>query len=303
MFRGGFLFGYVKPDKAELKIKEYETYKAVYCSLCKTLGKEYGILTRFFLTYDATFFVLFLKCVFQKEPDCAHNGVCRFNPLKKCNYIDEDDFLKKAAALTVIMFYYKVRDNLADSPFYKKIALYLIYPYIKAKFKKAQSRFPQYDGIIKAQTDRQALIEKEKSDSVDLACDPSAKALSEIFTLDMPESLQKELAKRTAYCLGRWVYLMDAFDDLESDISAFRYNPFIYVYGLNGPKAAVSEKQEKEIIARIRISANEAASSFERLDKNCYNSITENIIFDGMENELNLLISKKKKKRGEENGE
>lgn len=295
------MFGYVKPCKAELKIKEYETYKAVYCSLCRTLGKEYGVLTRFFLTYDAVFFALFLKCVSQSAPDCAHSGVCRFNPLKKCNYIDEDEILKKAAALTVIMFYYKLRDNIGDSPFYKKIALYLIYPYIKSKFKKAKSLYPQYNDIIKEQTDRQAVIEREKSDSVDLACDPSARALSAIFTADMTDSPQKELSARTAYCIGRWVYLMDAFDDLKKDISSSGYNPFIYYYGLSGKNAEVTENQEKEIISRIRISANEAAAAFEKLNKNCYNSIVENIVFDGLENELNILIDKIK--RGDKNGE
>ena len=292
------MFGYIKPDKAELKIKEYETYKAVYCSLCRTLGKEYGVFTRFFLTYDATFFVFFLKCIFQNYPDCAHAGVCRFNPLKKCNYIDEDEILKKAAALTVIMFYYKIIDNIKDSPFYKKFALYLIYPYIKCKFNKAQRLYPKYNDIIKAQTYRQAQLEESQNNSVDLACDPSAKALSEIFTLDMTDGEQKELAKRTAYCIGRWVYLIDAFDDLEKDIVSSGYNPFICFYGLTDKNAAVTLKQEKEIISRIRISANEAAVSFEKLNKNCYNSVLENIVFDGMENELNILINNKRKRDG-----
>ena len=99
------MFGYVKPDKQELKVKEYETYKAVYCTLCKTLGKEYGVFAKALLTYDATFYVLFRKALFQDAPDCAHRGVCRFNPLKKCNYIDGDEILRTAAGLSVIMFY------------------------------------------------------------------------------------------------------------------------------------------------------------------------------------------------------
>ena len=63
------MFGYVKPDKPELKIKDYETYKAIYCSLCRTLGKEYGLLARFLLTYDAAFYALLKKSVLQSKPD------------------------------------------------------------------------------------------------------------------------------------------------------------------------------------------------------------------------------------------
>lgn len=294
------MFGYVKPDKAELKIKEYETYKAIYCSLCKTLEKEYGLLSRFFLTYDATFFVLFLKSIFQTSADCAHNGVCRFNPLKKCNYIDEDEILKKAAALTVIMFYYKLRDNIKDCALYKKIIAFIIYPYIKIKFNKAAKKYSQYNDIIKIQTERQEELEQSQSKSVDLACDPSAKALSEIFAVDVKNSEQEQLIKRTAYCVGRWVYLMDAYDDLENDIKSSSYNPFTAYYGLKDI-SDISETVTKEIIGRIRLTANEAAASFEKISKGCYNSVVENIIFDGMENELNILINKKKK-RGEKLG-
>ena len=52
------MFGYVKVCKPELRVREYEEYKAVYCTLCKTLGKEYGVLSRVLLRYDATFYVL-----------------------------------------------------------------------------------------------------------------------------------------------------------------------------------------------------------------------------------------------------
>lgn len=295
------MFGYVKPDKAELKIKEYETYKAVYCSLCKTLGKEYGILSRFLLTYDATFFVLFSKSIFQPESDCAHKGVCRFNPLKKCNYIDEDEILRKAAALTVIMFYYKLLDSFKDEKFFKKAASYIIYPYIKLKFNKAVKKYPKYNVIVSEQIKRQSEIEASFEKSIDIACDPSSKALSEIFSTDVEDEEQKRHIKRAAYCIGRWVYLMDAFDDLEDDIKSCSYNPFIYHFELNSGKNECTSEIYEQIIGRIRVTANEAADSFNKIKKNCYGSLVENIIFDGFENELLQLIVKKEK-RGEKLG-
>lgn len=291
------MFGYVKPDKPELKIKDYETYKAIYCSLCRTLGKEYGLLARFLLTYDAAFYALLKKSVLQAKPDCAYKGVCRFNPLKKCNYIDTDSYLKDAAALTVIMFYYKVIDNINDGKPLKRLASRLIYPYIKIKFNKAVKKYSKYNDIIKASTDEQARIENEKTDSIDIAAHPTADSLQKIFSDGIEDETQKRIVERIGYCLGRWVYLMDAFDDLENDIKAGAYNPFALKYKLDKSFLTDNNKAiEDDIIKAIRLTANETGLALGLLDKNCYKPLIENIIFDGMEAELLKII---KKKRGD----
>lgn len=291
------MFGYVKPDKPELKIKDYETYKAIYCSLCRTLGKEYGLLARFLLTYDAAFYALLKKSVLQEKPDCAYKGVCRFNPLKKCNYIDTDSYLKDAAALTVIMFYYKVLDNINDGKPLKRLASRLVYPYIKIKFNKAVKKYSKYNNIIKVSTDEQVRIENEKTDSIDIAAHPTAVSLQKILSDGIKDETQKRIVERIGYCLGRWVYLMDAFDDLENDIKAGAYNPFALKYKLDKSFLTGDNKAiEDDIIKSIRLTANETGLALELLDKNCYKPLIENIIFDGMEAELMKII---KKKRGD----
>ena len=32
------MFGYIKPYKSEMKVGEYDTFKAIYCGLCKQLA-------------------------------------------------------------------------------------------------------------------------------------------------------------------------------------------------------------------------------------------------------------------------
>ena len=54
------MFGYIRPKIPELKVREYDQYKGIYCSLCKRMGKEYGIASRFALSYDSTFLVLMM---------------------------------------------------------------------------------------------------------------------------------------------------------------------------------------------------------------------------------------------------
>jgi len=289
------LFGYIKPEKAELKIKEYETYKAVYCTVCKTLGKEYGIFSRFLLTYDAAFYVLVLKCLLQDGCDRAERGVCRFNPFKKCFYIPADSILRQSAALTVIMFYYKVRDGLRDSGNFRKFLYYLLYPYISFKFKKAVKNYSYFDDIIKLSVERQTEAESDFECSVDRACDPSASALAEIFSYGIQDEEVKRILSRIGYCVGRWVYLADAFDDLEKDVKNGNFNPFAIKYGLDRNNISdITDDVYDGIAAALRLSANEAAGAFDLAKHKSYASVCENIIYDGTEAQLNRLINKKR---------
>ena len=116
------MFGYIRACKPELKMKEFETYKAVYCSLCRRLGKSYGMLSRMTLSYDFTFLALLNMslsdgCVAFEQKRCA------FNPLKKCNYCKCDDALELPSAAAMIMLYYKILDNIADERGFKSSVL------------------------------------------------------------------------------------------------------------------------------------------------------------------------------------
>ena len=88
--RGVFLFGYIRASKGDLKVKEYEFYKAVYCSLCKTMGREYSPLSRFTLSYDFTFLAL-LNIALKDGCDAVERKHCVFNPLKKCIFCKNND--------------------------------------------------------------------------------------------------------------------------------------------------------------------------------------------------------------------
>ena len=104
------MFGYVRPYKSELLVREYEQYKSVYCELCRELGKSYGWTARFTLSYDCTFYALLSLAVTEAKVT-LHQGRCTVNPMKKCSFIESggEDY-KKAAALSVLLTYHKLRD-------------------------------------------------------------------------------------------------------------------------------------------------------------------------------------------------
>ena len=141
IYRVRILFGYVRIGKPELKVREYEMYKAVYCSLCKALGKHYGIISRLTLSYDFTFLALLNMSL---KEGCCHieRKGCVFNPLKKCNYCKDDGFLDMPSAVAMIMLYYKICDNIADEKGFKKLGYMLLKPLFSGAHKKAARQYP-----------------------------------------------------------------------------------------------------------------------------------------------------------------
>lgn len=267
------MFGYVKACKPELKIKEYEIYKAVYCSLCKKLGKSYGILSRFTLSYDFTFLAL-LNMSLGDGCDGFVQKRCAFNPLKKCNYCKDDKPLEMPAAAAMIMLYYKILDNIADERGIKRIGYYLLKPVFSTAHKKAAKQYPNIETAVAEYITAQNALEKAGCSSIDEAADPTAKVMEKILSLCSEDPTQKRILSRLGYCLGRYIYLLDAAVDLADDIKAGSYN-------------VLKNTDDKDIATRIQqqlyFCINEASKAFELLDIKKYKHILGNIIYLGLE--------------------
>lgn len=271
------MFGYVKACKPELKIKEYETYKAVYCSLCKKLGKSYGILSRFTLSYDFTFLAL-LNMSMADGCDGFHQKRCAFNPLKKCNYCNDDTSLEMPAAAAMIMLYYKILDNIADENGIKKIKYYLLKPVFSRAHKKASRQFPQIETVVSNYIAAQNALEKVNCTSIDEAADPTAKVMEQILALCSEDETQRRVLSRLGYCLGRYIYLLDAACDLPDDIKKGSYNVL-----KNNVSGDAKQYAKEKIVPQLYFCVNEAAKAFELLEIKKYKHILGNIIYLGLE--------------------
>lgn len=268
-----YLFGYIKVSKGELKIKEFELYRGVYCSLCKALGKKYGLISRFTLNYDFTFLAL-LNMSLKDGCDMFLQKRCTFNPLKKCNFCKSFDNFEMPAAAAMIMAYYKLLDNIADEKGFKKLFYKMLKPFLKSANKKAKAQFPHIEEIVADYIAEQTLLEQQNCTETDRAADPTAKALSKILELCSEESSQKRILNRMGYCLGRYIYLLDAFCDLEEDIKKGSYN-------------VLKNKPKEEIVpyikTQIAFCINEACKAFELLEIKKYKPIIGNILYLGLE--------------------
>lgn len=272
------MFGYIRVKKEELKIKDFEAYKAVYCSLCKKLGRSYGILSRLTLSYDFAFLSLLnisLKsgCVSFERKRCA------FNPFKKCNYCKSSDELDMPAAAAMIMLYYKILDNIKDEKGFKKLGFLLLKPIFSGAHKKAAKKYPLIEKTVAEYIESQNIAENDGNCTLDSVCDPTAKALSKLLPLCSEDSSQKRVLERLGYCLGRYIYIMDAGCDIEKDIKSGSFNVLKkYVKEGNIKKDTVL-KTEPQIYFCI----NEAAKAFELLEIKKFKPILGNIIYLGLE--------------------
>ncbi len=278
------MFGYVTVFKPELKIKEYEAYRGVYCTLCKSMGKEYGLLSRFLLSYDGAFYVMY-KMGLSQDNISVTRSHCTFNPAKKCMKVScESEIYKIASTLTVILAYFKLKDNLQDSSFFKKILLYLIYPYFAHLKKKANKKYPQIYSFVEKEMQRQVLIEGEKNPPPDKCADPTAKILAYLFGFG-EQGENKEKSESFGYQLGRTVYFLDAFDDFADDKKSKTFNPF---------------KNSDDIVADATVSINlsigELVNTFNELEFSSFAGTIKNVIFDGLGYQLDRIT---KKYRGE----
>ena len=228
------LFGYIKVDRANLLGKEYDAYKSIYCSLCKQLGKDYSLFARFILSYDCTFYAMLILSL-SEETLCFSKGRCRFNPCKKCVYARTNtNALSLAAALSVSSAYYKLRDNLYDSPWYKRIGYRLIQPFFARWRSKAKKKYPAVDEAVATMLEQQLAAEKSPDVSIDMAAEPTAKMLAAVCAMipdEVPLKITdtekvKRILSTFGYFLGRWIYLIDAADDYGKDVKRGNFNPY-----------------------------------------------------------------------------
>ncbi len=275
------MFGYIKIQKSELLVREYEAYKSVYCGLCRQMGRDYSRLSRLILSYDCTFYAIFLMSL-RRSCKEFERKCCRFNPLKKCSYCKaEDDSLSKSAALSVILAYYKLIDDIADSGFFKRTACKIVRPIFMRWRKKAALRYPELDRLSAEMTEAQKLAEQDINCPLDKAADPTAAMLSSVMSLEAENDAQKRIYGQIGYGLGRFIYFADAADDCEKDQKSESFNPFV---GIDDRKSVIKNNMSQALAMTY--------DAYNLLDLVDFKGIIDNIITKGLPTVQNEILKK-----------
>lgn len=295
------MFGYIRAFKPYMRVCEYDTYRAIYCGLCKTIGKKFGFVPRFTLSYDFTFLALMdlslneIRMSAQKERCIAH-------PLKKCLCIDCKEKLDYSADSAMLLIYHKLKDDLSDKELKGKIRALALIPFFKDAYKKASLKYPELANTIEKQMILQREIENEKCASIDLACEPTAKMMEAIFgELDKNEKHQE--LERFGYLLGRYIYICDALDDVKADCKKGNYNPLLIEFGVQNYETEIPDdvyaKIKEYVKNNINFTLGDLAETYVKLDIKAYKPIVDNIIYLGLRNVCELIETGKFNKKNE----
>lgn len=277
------MFGYLQVKKSELRVREWEAYKSVYCGLCRQLGRDYSFLTRLTLSYDVTFYTLLLLSL-SRSCKGFDKGRCRFNPLKQCRFARcEGDAYHKAAAFSVIVSYYKLQDDLTDGGFFKRCAVRLVRPVFRRWKKQAVRRFPELEPPVAQMMARQVEAEADSGTGIDAAAHPTAQMLAEVLCLEAQDEAQRRVFYEFGYQLGRWIYLIDAADDLEKDIKHDNYNPF---------KTVPPDELRQCQTAVLSQSLARAFDAYQLISPVDFKGIFDNMLLYGFPSKQNTVINR-----------
>ncbi|HCW54348.1 MAG TPA: hypothetical protein DG753_11555 [Clostridium sp.] len=226
------MFGYITPLKAELKVKDFERFKCYYCGLCCQIKQQFGNIPRMSLNYDMTFLALLIDGISPEEIK-TDSHICILHPTEKKTIIIDNKPLAYASAINIALFYYKLIDDVNDDKNLKsRISAMVLSPYRK-KFSNA---ILKTDESIKECLIKLNTLEKSKNfTSIDEICHPFSDLVGIVFR-DYPFELSEDCEElrctlyTLGYSIGKWIYLIDAIDDLEKDMKEKKFNPINFLY-------------------------------------------------------------------------
>lgn len=221
------MFGYIRPVKAELLVKDSELYSSVYCGLCRYGGKNISHLTRWMLNYDFVLLAL-LRVSLTDESVCVSKKRCPYR-FKKKNCLCADSSYSFVSAVSGLLNYGKLQDDLRDEKGFKRFTRLLAKP-VFARIAKKGDVFPGLSEIIANGLASTEKTEKENCASPDRAADGFAAMMGKTVSCGL-EGDNARIGYNCGYHIGRFIFLIDALDDLREDDESKNYNPFLTCYG------------------------------------------------------------------------
>ena len=269
------MFGYVRPAADRLTEEQEACFRAAYCGLCHTLGERYGLPGRMILNYDLTFLAMLLSE--GKDEQCRKG--CVVHPLKGRTCTCGGEAFALAADMSVILTWWQIQDGITDRGFWGGLKYRAASWMLRRAYRKARLLRPAFDEGTQRHLQELFRLEEEKCPSIDAAADTFAQLLSAAAN-EVEEPVKRRVLAQMLYHLGRWIYLIDAADDLKKDVAAGSYNPLPMRYQLPGD--ALTDTARQELAQTLDSSIRAMAAAFELWDFGQYDPIIESTVYQGL---------------------
>lgn len=261
------MFGYIIVNKQEMKFKEFDLYQSYYCGFCQELKNFYGKTGQLTLSYDLTFLILLLTSLYETET-VTSSCKCIAHPFEK-HPTRTNEFTKYAADMNLLLAYYKCEDDWLDE---KKVTKKAMSGLLKKKVARVASDYPKKAELIRERLTKIQEYEQANSKNIDEIAGCFGDIMAEIFAVRQDE-WEKEL-RRMGFFMGKFIYLMDAYEDVEKDKKDGNFNPFSELYG--------TEQFEKSCEQILTMMMAECSKAFEKLPLLEYTEILRNILYSGV---------------------
>ncbi len=284
------MFGYVKTDTPNMYVKDTVLYKAMYCGLCKGIGKTCGMKGRFVLNYDLTFLSVLVHNVLGIDVKIKKEH-CVLHTIRKRPIAQFDSVTARISALNVILAYYKACDDVIDS---KKGRI--AKSFLSSSYKKACKLEPKLDQIVCKNYNALRKLEGEACSSIDIVADCFANMIKDI-TIELTGDKNTPELEGLAYNLGKWVYLIDALDDFDKDKRKCEYNVFINSYPQVESKYELIEKYNQDVVCVFGNVLLEIEMLAKQLKYQFNHDLTDNILLRGLKEQTKHVMENKKCKK------
>ena len=275
------MFGYVIVNKGDMKFKEFDVYQSYYCGLCQALRKRYGKAGQMSLSYDMTFLAMLLGSLYEPETR-TENIKCIVHPFGK-HVARSSEFSLYAADMNLLFTYYKCRDDWADE---RKMSRLAYGKLLKKAYRRVCCRYGEkarrIDGLMRVISQE----ERKQNQDVDYMAGLFGEIMGEIMAVRKDE--WQDNLRAMGNHLGKFIYIMDAYEDIEEDIRQNRYNPLIKRY--ENPDF---EEEIKTILTMIMANC---CKEFEKLPVIDNVEILRNILYSGIWYRYEMVSKKREEK-------
>ena len=261
------MFGYVVVNKGEMKFKEFDVYRSYYCGLCRALKDGYGMLGQMSLTYDMTFLVMLLSSLYEPEMKKGMTR-CIAHPFEK-HPTCSNEFSAYGADMNVLFSYYKCLDDWKDDGKLLKLAYSRL---MKKAYLKIGSQYKEKVKRMDALMREFSQKEQENIEDIDKMAGLFGELMAEMFAVRKDE--WEDNLRRLGGCLGKFIYLLDAYEDLEEDMKSGRYNPL--------KSRCENPDFEEEIQTILTMMMAGCCEEFEKLPIIDHVEILRNILYSGV---------------------
>lgn len=261
------MFGYVTINKADMKFKEFDIYHSYYCGLCTVLKKQYGKRGQITLSYDMTFVLMLLSSLYEPDTEQAVTK-CIAHPFEK-HPVRRNEITQYVADMNVLLSFYKCEDDWKDE---HKVSKLCYRKLLNGPFREIRKRYPKKAEKIAGLLRELSRQEERKTDDIDKMSGLFGEIMAEIFLYKEDE--WHENLYNLGYYLGKFIYLIDAYEDIEKDIKKKNYNPLLHLY-----ERAEFENETETILTMMMA---ECSRNFEQLPVIENVEILRNIIYSGV---------------------